>query len=62
MQLIKEDRKTYEVSFIHSKFKIHTPKEIDQDLNKCHFSPHAIKFLIGFCCIFLYNYFYLKEK
>lgn len=32
VELIKEDRDTYEVSFIHSKFKIHTPKEIDQDL------------------------------
>ena len=32
VQLIKEDRDTYEVSFIHSKFKIHTPKTIDQNL------------------------------
>ena len=32
VELIKEDRDTYEVSFIHSKFKIHTPKTIDQNL------------------------------
>jgi len=32
VELIKEDIETYEVSFIHSKFKIHTPKIINQDL------------------------------
>ena len=32
VELIKEDRDTYDVSFIHSKFKIHTPKTIDQNL------------------------------
>jgi len=32
VELIKEDREIYEVSFIHSKFKIHTPKEINQKL------------------------------
>ena len=32
VELVKENRETYEVSFIHSKFKIHTPKEIDQEL------------------------------
>lgn len=32
VELIKEDRNTYEVTFIHSKFKIYTPEKIDQDL------------------------------
>ena len=32
VELIKENREDYKVSFIHSKFKIYTPKKIDQNL------------------------------